>query len=468
MPRRIAEEDLAAIEDAVRQQAGHAHVGDIAGALKSSLPLRTLQYRLKYLVDAGRLIKEGEGRGAKYRLPAPEAGQEAAAVTHAEAEGEAAVPLSPGSAEIRAYLRQPVAARKPAGYNREFLDSYRPNVSFYLSPTERAHLAEVGRPNFASEAAGTYAKQILDRLLIDLSWNSSRLEGNTYSLLDTRRLIEFGEEAEGRDRLEAQMIINHKDAIAFLVGAAEEIGFNRYTVLNLHGILAHNLLADEAAAGRLRHIAVGIEKSVFHPLEIPQLIEECFNQILATAAAIEDPFEQALFAMVQLPYLQPFDDVNKRVSRLAANIPFIKGNLSPLAFTDVPRSLYTEAVLGVYELNRVELVKDVFIWAYERSAARYAAVRQSLGEPDPFRLRHRAALRQVVGDVVRGRMDRKEAAAHIASWAGENIPPGESEHFREIAETELLSLHEGNFARYQIRPGAFAEWQSVWSGEAKA
>ncbi len=349
------------------------------------------------------------------------------------------VPLSLASIEIRRYLSQPVVARKPVGYNREFLDSYRPNVSAYLSPAEHAHLAEVGRPNFADQAAGTYAKQILNRLLIDLSWNSSRLEGNTYSLLDTKRLIEFGEEAAGRDRLEAQMIVNHKDAIAFLVGAAEDIGFNRYTILNLHGILAHNLLPDEGAAGRLRHIGVGIEKSTFHPLELPQRIEECFNQLLATAAAIEDPFEQALFVMVQLPYLQPFDDVNKRVSRLAANIPFIKQNLSPLSFTDVPRSLYTDAILGVYELNKVDLLKDVFIWAYQRSAARYVAVRQSLGEPDPFRFKHSAALKQVVGDVIRGKMDRKGAAAHIASWAEKNIAEPERERFREMAENELLS-----------------------------
>ena len=142
------------------------------------------------------------------------------------------------------------------------------------------------------------------------------------------------------------MIVNHKDAIEFLVSEAEDIGFNRYTILNLHGILAENLLPDPAAPGRLRHMGVGIGKSTFHPLELPQLIEECFNQVLATAAAIEDPFEQALFVMVQLPYLQPFDDVNKRVSRLSANIPFIKRNLSPLSFIDVPRALYTDAILG--------------------------------------------------------------------------------------------------------------------------
>jgi hypothetical protein len=258
------------------------------------------------------------------------------------------------------------------------------------------------------------------------------------------------------------MILNHKDAIEFLVGAAVEIGFNRYTILNLHALLANNLLADPDALGRLRHIGVGIERSVFHPLEVPQLIGEWFDQILATASAIADPFEQAFFIMVQIPYLQPFDDVNKRVSRLAANIPLIKGNLSPLSFEGVPRGPYTDAVLGVYELNRTELLRDVFIWAYERSAARYAAVRQSLGEPDPFRLRHRAALREVVGAVIRGRMDRKRASAHVSSWTNEHMDPDEREQFGETAKSELLSLHEGNFARYQIRPSEFAAWREAW------
>ena len=93
-------------------------------------------------------------------------------------------------------------------------------------------------------------------------------------IVDTKRLIEFGQQAEGRDALEAQMILNNKDAIEFLVGSAADIRFNRYTILNLHGILANNLLADAGAAGRLRHIGVGIDGSVFHPLETPQLIEE--------------------------------------------------------------------------------------------------------------------------------------------------------------------------------------------------
>jgi len=478
MPARISEQSLAAIEKAVGQRPDGASLRDVAEALPERIADRTLQYRLKYLVDKGRLVKEGEGRRwTRYRVsaaPAAEAEAEAkpravaSVPAAAEKTEEAAVPLSAASQEMRAYLGQPVNARKPVGYKREFLNSYRPNETFYLSEEQRAHLAQVGKPNFEDQTAGTYAKQILNRLLIDLSWNSSRLEGNTYSLLDTTRLIELGEAAEGRDRLEAQMIVNHKDAIEFLVNDADAIGFNRYTILNLHGILAQNLLPDADAPGRLRRMGVGIGKSTFHPLELPQLIEECFTQLLDTAAAIQDPFEQSLFAMVQLPYLQPFDDVNKRVSRLSANIPFIKRNLSPLSFIDVPRALYMDAILGVYELNKVDLLRDVFIWAYERSAARYAAVRQSLGEPDPFRFRHRAALRQIIGEVIRGRMDKKAAAAFITAWVEKNgIAEAQREKFRDMAESELVSLHEGNFARYQIRPSEFEAWQKVWGDHKK-
>ena len=424
MANQIPEEALAAIEDAVRRNPNGVSAPEILRALAAPVPPRTLQYRLKHLVTRNRIVMDGEGRWARYRMP-----DTAIDAVAREDTNEPVIPLSEVGTAIRDYVRQAPEARKPVGYDRKFLDRYRPNVSFYLTPQDRAHLATVGRPQIAEQPAGTYAKLILSRLLIDLSWNSSRLEGNTYSLLDTKRLIELGEEAVGRVHLEAQMILNHKDAIEFLVGAADDIGFNRYTLLNLHALLANNLLADPSVAGRLRYIAVGIERSAFHPLEVPQLIEESFDQILATAAAISDPFEQAFFVMVQLPYLQPFDDVNKRVSRLAANIPLIKHNLSPLSFTDVPRQTYTEAVLGVYELNKIDLLKDVFIWAYERSAARYAAVRQSLGEPDPFRLRYREQLREIIAELVRARVGRKDAVARIAAWSKKEIDPGDHKRF---------------------------------------
>jgi hypothetical protein len=139
MPRPIPEDKLQAIEEAVRRHPVAVTTQQIARELPGNLPNRTLQYRLKYLVDAGRLARQGQGRWATYRLPGR--GDLVAGTAQVAGRGEAAVPLSPEGAEIRTYLSQPVEARKPAGYNRAFLDSYRPNVSFYLSksagPTAR-------------------------------------------------------------------------------------------------------------------------------------------------------------------------------------------------------------------------------------------------------------------------------------------------------------------------------------------
>ena len=135
------------------------------------------------------------------------------------------------------------------------------------------------------------------------------------------------------------MILNHKEAIEFLVESSGEVDFNRYTILNLHALLSNNLLPNPTSSGRLRVFGVGITNSVFTPLGIPQLIEAFFDLLLEKARQIENPFEQAFFILVQLLYLQPFDDVNKRVSRLAANLPFNRHNLAPLSFIDVPEGI---------------------------------------------------------------------------------------------------------------------------------
>lgn len=446
-----------AVLKAVAQSAAGANIEQIEAQLPQPPTRRTLQRWLNALVGQGRLRKEGQARSTRYLLPVQAAPEAADA-----APGDVFFPLSDEARAIDIAVRQPVQHRTPVGYRRSFLDSYRPNTTFYLHAALRAELQALGQVAAHNEPAGTYARSIANRLLIDLSWNSSRLEGNTYSLLETERLLSAGDAAEGKGALEAQMILNHKAAIEFLMDCTPDMGFNRYTLLNLHALLSDNLLPDPTASGRLRTVAVGIGQAVFLPLEGPQLIAECFAQVLDTAAAIQDPLEQAFFAMVHLPYLQPFEDVNKRVSRLAANIPLIQHNLCPLSFVDVPPAAYISAMLGVYELNRIELLRDVFAWAYKRSCARYSAVRQSLGEPDPFRLRYRALIFDTVAEVVRAGMNKQRAIAFVARQARQHLPPADQHRFVEVTETELMSLHEGNMARYRLRPSEFEAWRQGW------
>jgi len=239
--------------------------------------------------------------------------------------------------------------------------------------------------------------------------------------------------------------------------------FSSFTTLPFLGNLSNKVAAvGVTASGRLRNIALGIGHTTFLPLEGPQRIEHCFDQVMETATAIRDPFEQAFFAMVQLPYLQPFEDVNKRVSRLAANIPLIQRNLCPLSFVDVPQSTYISAMLGIYEINRVDLLRDVFVWAYKRSCARYSAVRQSLGDPDPFRLQYRQQIIQVVASVVKEKLGKSQAIDQIHRFALEQIEASDRNRFIEIVETQLLSLHEGNIARYRLRPNEYLAWSEFW------
>ena len=131
----------------------------------------------------------------------------------------------------------------------------------------------------------------------------------------------------------------------------------------------------------------------------------------------------------------------------------------------MPQRAYTDAVLGVYELNDTALLKDIFLWAYERSAAQYAAVRQSLGEPDPFRLKYRSEIRDAVAHIIRSKLGRSEAARQIEKLAAGGIAIEDREVFTTVVADELLGLHEGNFARFQVRSSEFQEWRSIWTQE---
>ncbi|MDR7151661.1 hypothetical protein J2W49_003637 [Hydrogenophaga palleronii] len=419
---------------------------------------RTLQRRLALLVEQQRIEMLGERRTARYRRRPPAAGRaEGAAQPLRQTSPQDEMPVSAAGAEIRAYVTQPRHLRSPAGYRQTFLEQYHPNHTAYLPLDLREQLHALGRSPAQQTPAGTFARDILNRLLIDLSWASSHLEGNTYSRLDTERLIEFGQAAEGKDAAETQMILNHKQAIEYLVLSPNNARVQTDTLIALHAFLSDGLMADPTAVGRVRRRAVEIGGSVYLPMALPQRLEELLGIVVQMAAEIADPFEQAFFLMVHLPYLQPFEDVNKRVSRLAANIPFIRHNLCPLSFIDVPQQAYVNAILGVYELNRVELLRDVFVWAYERSCQQYVAIQQTLVPPDIFRLRHRHALAEVIAAIVRQGDAATEQA--VKDKIPASVPPAEHAHFTTLVLAEFASLHAGNAVRFGIRPLEFSAWQ---------
>jgi fido (protein-threonine AMPylation protein) len=481
MPKRVTTTELQRIEDALLRHPEGLSLLQLRKELGGSISRRTLSRRISALLQADRIHRRGDARSTRYvhgaaGAPAPNspeqvpagnigiAGQKPELAGQFETpEGVVTIALSSPARDILAYVNRPPAVRTPRGYERKFLDDYVPNKTAYIPDKTKVHLHRLGKPIAANRAGGTFARDILSRFLIDLSWASSRLEGNTYSRLDTERLIQFGEEAEGKDAKETQMILNHKAAIELLVeDNTDDIGINRFTLFNLHALLSENLMADPEASGRLRRRPVNIGGSVYTPPAIPQVIEECFSNILQKASAIGDPFERAFFVMVQLPYLQPFEDVNKRVSRLAANIPLIRDDLCPLSFVDVPERAYIAGTLGVYEITRVELLRDVFVWAYERSCQRYVVVRDSVAEPDRFRMRYREALTEVIGQIIRAK--QQPSADNIRALAQDLVDAYDMPKFVDLTSQEFQRLSEFNIARYRIRLPEYWAWYNALHG----
>jgi hypothetical protein len=376
---------------------------------------------------------------------------------HAAIASDSTVELPPDALRLRARLDRPRGERMPVGYDGGFLDAYTPGLTWYLPKAERERLRELGRTAYMGQPAGTYARDIMQRLVIDLSWGSSRLEGLRYSRIDTAELLDAARPPAGMSNRDRQLILNHKAAIEFLVEEAESIAFNRYTILNLHALLAENLLERREQEGALRTRPVMIGSSVYTPTAIPQFIEERFDTILAKAAAITDPIEQAFFAMVHIPYLQPFIDANKRTSRLAANIPMIRANLCPLSYVDVSEEAYTEGVLGVYEQKDVSLLRHVFIQAYERSCLQFKVLRQAMGDPDPIRLGYRTELRAMVVDAVRG-LDWPAAETLLQHAEELGVPDLDRAAVANEALKDLKALRPEFLARYTLRQREYEAW----------
>lgn len=426
--------------------------GKIAKNLSFNINNKTLQRRLAGLVSAGRIRKTGDKKATKY-YPA----KKPIETDEGGKRDKAHEIFSSKSKDTLRFLETPLYARDFVTYKREFLDSYVPNKTNYVSKDRRKKLFQEGKRFDEALAAGTYARQICQRLLIDLSYNSSRLEGNTYSRLDTQKLVEEGVSAEGKVHEETVMVMNHKEAILFLVENAQDIELNNLTIRNLHYLLSQDLLANPEACGNLRKIEVEIGKSTYKPLDNPHVLKELFELVLFKARKIEDPFEQSFFLLIHLSYLQAFEDVNKRTSRLSCNIPFIKLNLCPLSFADVSREDYTAALLALYEKKDVAPMLDLYCWAYIRSCKQYGVVRKSLGEIDAFRIQYRQQRKDVMGQVIKRGLQGKEAEDFIENFGHEH-GINDTDKFTAMTLADLSLLHAGAMIGLGITEAQLDAW----------
>lgn len=422
--------------------------GELASLL--NVGRTTVKRHIEVLLAENMIIRQGTGRGTRYV-----AGEHVKAslqlsvpLTEVIAEEDAPPPL-PAQALLE-YLNLPLTVREIAGYDRRFVDDYIPNETFLLPQSLAQTLMEEGKMA-GQQPAGTYARKVLEQLLIDLSWSSSHLEGNRYSLLDTEELFRNG--ASSGD-LDAVMLLNHKQAIEFLVDAVPESGLTGAVISNLHALLMHDLLSDPDGLGAIRRKIVNITGTTYTPLQTPLLLQEMFDNILEKARHIHNPVESAFFLWVNIAYLQPFEDGNKRTSRLTANIPLMIHNSAPLSFLDTDATKYAYAMMGVYEKRDVSLAVELFEYLYRRSIKRYAVTLEAMGIPDAFRLRYREALNTTIRFIVAEGEDL-EAALQKISLVSEDIEP-----FRQLLQKELRVLSPNNCARYRLSIRLTEQWIS--------
>lgn len=211
-------------------------------------------------------------------------------------------------------------------------------------------------------------KKELERFIIELSWKSSKIEGNTYTLLDTEKLILEHKEAVGHDKKEAAMILNHKDAFTFVYEQRKE--FRTLTRANLEEL--HSILVKNLGVGLgLREKLVGVVGSKYRPLDNIHQIREATDELSAAITRMETPYEKALMALLGISYIQPFEDGNKRTARLMANALLLAYECAPLSYRSVEERDYREACLVFYELNSMMPFKNIFIVQYEFAAKNY-------------------------------------------------------------------------------------------------
>jgi Fic family protein/predicted transcriptional regulator len=221
--------------------------------------------------------------------------------------------------------------------------------------------------NISKLSASEYARE-MERLAIDLSWKSSQIEGNTYTLLETERLLKEKETAAGKKKDEAVMLLNHKEAIDFILAHKDYLSpLTIQKMEDIHGILIKDLGVDR----NVRLGRVGISGTNYKPLDNGYQIMEAFGDMCDLINPRDSIFEKALLILVLISYIQPFVDGNKRTARIVSNAILIENGYCPISFRTVDSVDYKKALLVFYEQNNISAFKDIFISQFEFAVKTY-------------------------------------------------------------------------------------------------
>ena len=254
-------------------------------------------------------------------------------------------------------------------FNFSLLTEILPNVNLFTESELKklSNLQNDFTQNISELSEFQYKKE-LERLAIDLSWKSSQIEGNTYSLLETEKLLKEKETASGKTKEEAVMLLNHKDAIDFIVDNPDYLfPLTVSKIEDIHSILTKELAVDK----NIRKRRVGISGTNYRPIDNEFQIKEALSKMCDLINEKENVFEQALLVLILISYIQPFVDGNKRTARIVSNAILINHKYCPISFRTVDSVDYKKAMLLFYEQNNVTVFKKFFIEQFEFAIKTY-------------------------------------------------------------------------------------------------
>ena len=324
--------------------------GDITAGTAFKGSDATLKRMIAAGIKAGDIVAEGKARATRYRL-SPQA--------------QLLMPLN-----LDTYFALEVDERQvQSSYNFELINGLLVETRLF-SDKEQSHLdalQEEFRQHVSELTDNEYRKE-MERLGIDLSWKSSQIEGNTYTLLETERLLRESKTAEGKTREEAVMLLNHKDALSFVLDNPDYL--KELTVSHIEDI--HQLLTKDLSIDKgLRRHRVGITGTNYHPLDNEFQIREAMRDACELINSKSNIFEKALLTLILLSYIQPFSDGNKRTARITSNAILIANDYCPLSFRSVDSIDYKKAMLIFYEQNNLYAFKQIFMEQFEFAVKEY-------------------------------------------------------------------------------------------------
>jgi predicted transcriptional regulator len=331
----------------VKQECSSKEIHD---NLSGSISYATTKRILTKLTSENLLITKGQGKGTKYLI-------------------------SPAYGlfdliDIDKYYEKEIDQRKiNDGFNISIITDVlsRYNVFTDNELNQLIILQNTYKNNILQLSDFEYKKE-LERLAIDLSWKSSQIEGNTYSLLETERLLKDRETASGKTKEEAIMLLNHKDAIDFIIEQPDYlIPLTVFRIEDIHSILIKDLAIDK----NIRKRRVGISGTNYRPLDNEFQISEALSKMCDLINEKENVFEKALLSLVLISYIQPFIDGNKRTARIVSNAILMNYHHCPISFRTVSSIDYKKAMLIFYEQNNISSFKQIFINQFEFAVNTY-------------------------------------------------------------------------------------------------